>query len=211
MYSGCSSKCIFTVGFILLKKCLSQAESKITMNFFVLDFRPMPTQDIQKTKKKLQNAHMHTSTIKNFPYWANLLYFRKSICCQRNKWQKHLILPCTAKTLQGWFPWRDDSFFEPLMKAGKLGLLWSPTSFPGCCPIRAGCQAAAGTLQAGLSCPPGKEEIGKRKESVPLARALPSQNLGDGGHQHKSVMLQYVSVYHALMECECFTGHFTAI
>lgn len=165
----------------------------------------------KQTKKKLQNAHMHTSTIKNFPYWANLLYFRKSICCQRNKWQKHLILPCTAKTLQGWFPWRDDSFFEPLMKAGKLGLLWSPTSFPGCCPIRAGCQAAAGTLQAGLSCPPGKEEIGKRKESVPLARALPSQNLGDGGHQHKSVMLQYVSVYHALMECECFTGHFTAI
>lgn len=24
-------------------------------------------------------------------------------------------------------------------------------------------------------------------------------------------MLQYVSVYHALMECECFKGHFTAI
>lgn len=60
MYSGCSSKCIFTVGFILLKKCLSQAESKITMNFFVLDFRPMPTQDIQKTKKSFK---MHTCTL----------------------------------------------------------------------------------------------------------------------------------------------------
>lgn len=169
MYSGCSNVRIFTVGFILLKK-------KKKLCYFWLCLW-------QKKKK---------ASIKNFPYWANLLYFRKSICCQCNKWQKYLILPCTAKTLQGWFPWRDDSFFEPLMKAGKLGLLWSPTSFPGCCPIRAGCQAAAGTLQAGLSCPPGKEEIGKRKESVPLARALPSQNLGDGGHQHKSVMLQYV-------------------
>lgn len=53
-------------------------------------------------------------------------------------------LPWTAKTLQGWGPWRDESLFPPpLMKfrAGRLGLRWSPTNFPGCCPIRAGCQA----------------------------------------------------------------------
>lgn len=50
-------------------------------------------------------------------------------------------------TLQCCAPCRDVSLFPaPLMKgsAGRLGLLWSPTNFPGCCPIRAGCQAAAG-------------------------------------------------------------------
>lgn len=72
----------------------------------------------------------------------------------------NLFLPCTAKTLQGCVPWRDDSLFPPLMKAGRLGLLWSPTNFPGCCPIRAGCQAAAGTLQAGLSCSPCRPTVG---------------------------------------------------
>lgn len=71
--------------------------------------------------------------------------------------QSNADLPWTAKTLQGWVPWRDDSLFPPLMKAGRLGLLWSPTNFPGCCPIRAGCQAAAGTLQAGRSCSPCKK------------------------------------------------------
>lgn len=55
-------------------------------------------------------------------------------------------LPWTANTLQGWVPWRDESLFPPLFmkfRAGRLGLRWSPTNFPGCCPIRAGCQAGA--------------------------------------------------------------------
>lgn len=62
-----------------------------------------------------------------------------------------VILPCQSKTFIGWFTWRGKSFFPPLIKAGRLGLLWSPTNFPGCCPIRAGCQAAAGTIQVGRS------------------------------------------------------------
>lgn len=142
----------------------------------------------------------------------------KQICYQwqailQRSYQKHLFLPCTAKTLQGWVPWRDDSLFPPLMKAGRLGLLWSPTNFPGCCPIRAGCQAAAGTLQAGLSCspsnsgPPGREGIGRRKRPLSLARSVLSWSMGVAGHLCKRVLLQFVSVYRALMEPECFKAH----
>lgn len=92
---------------------------------------------------------------------------------------KHFFdLPCTANTLQGRVPWRDDSLFPPLMKAGRLGLLWSPTNFPGCCPIRAGCQAAAGTLQAGRSCspcssgPPSSARMGRRSRPLSLAQPV---------------------------------------
>lgn len=107
-----------------------------------------------------------------------------------------LGLPCTAKTLQGWVPWRDDSLFPPLMKAGRLGLLWSPTNFPGCCPIRAGCQAAAGTLQAALSCspcksgPPGREGIGRRKRPCSLTQSVLRWGIGVGGLLCGPVILQ---------------------
>lgn len=125
---------------------------------------------------------------------------------------ENLFLPCTAKTLQGCAPWRDDSLLPPLMKAGRLGLLWSPTNFPGCCPIRAGCQATAGTLQAGISCspsnsgPPGREGMGRGQEPLSLDQSVLSQSVGDAGHQCRSVLLQYVSVYSALMEHGCFRG-----
>lgn len=128
----------------------------------------------------------------------------------QRSYQKLLFLPCTAKTLQGWVPWRDDSLFPPLMKAGRLGLLWSPTNFPGCCPIRAGCQAAAGTLQAGLSCslsnsgPPRSRGIGKRQEPLSPAQSVFSWSMGDAGHLRRSVLLQCISVRRALMESECF-------
>lgn len=123
-----------------------------------------------------------------------------------------LFLPCTAKTLQGWVPWRDDSRFPPLIKAGKLGLLWSPTNFPGCCPIRAGCQAAAGTLQAGLtwalsnSWAQRKAGTGRSEGPLFLTQPVLSWNMDDAGHLRKSSLLQYVSVYLALMEPECFRG-----
>lgn len=55
--------------------------------------------------------------------------------------------PWTVNTLKCCAPCREVSLFPaPLMKgsAGRLGLLWSPTNFPGCCPIRAEGQAAAG-------------------------------------------------------------------
>lgn len=128
-------------------------------------------------------------------------------------YKKHLFLPCTAKTLHGWVPWRDDSLLPPLMKAGRLGLLWSPTNFPGCCPIRAGCQAAAGTLQAGLRCslsnswPPGKGGVGRGQEPLSLAQSVLSWSMGDVGKLCRAKLLQWFSFYHALMELECFNGH----
>lgn len=108
------------------------------------------------------------------------------------------ILPCTAKTLQGWAPWRDDSLLPPLMKAGRLGLLWSPTNFPGCCPIRAGCQAAAGTLQAGLGCspsnggPPGREGTGRSERPLSLAQSVLSWSMGVVGHLYYSSMSLFI-------------------
>lgn len=122
--------------------------------------------------------------------------------------RKHLALPCTSKTLQGWVAWRDDSLLAPLMKAGRLGLLWSPANFPGCCPIRAGCQAAAGTLQAGLSRslsqsrPPSRERNGGKTRTLPLAQCLRSWSADAVGLLCKPVLLQYSYFSCALMEPE---------
>ena len=115
-----------------------------------------------------------------------------------------LILPWISKTFKGLVTWRVESLFPPLIKAGKLGLLWSPTNFPGCCPIRAGCQAAAGTLQAGLSCSPERERIGRRQEPPFLAQTVLSLCVVGASHPHRSVLLLYAPVYHALMESKCF-------
>lgn len=121
-----------------------------------------------------------------------------------------MFLPCTTKTLQGWVPWRDDSLLPPLMKAGRLGLLWSPTNFPGCCPIRARCQAAAGTLQTGLSWSPCKswspsrDGSGRRQGALFPTRSVLSWSLGPAGQLCRSVSLRYV--YLALMDPEGFRG-----
>lgn len=128
----------------------------------------------------------------------------------KRPYQKHLFLPCTSKTLQGWVAWRDDSLFEPLMKAGRLGLLWSPANFPGCCPIRAGCQAAAGTLQAGLSRslsnsrPPSRERTGGKMRPLSPAQFLCSWSVDAVGLLCQPVLLQYSYFPCALMEPEWF-------
>lgn len=114
--------------------------------------------------------------------------------------QKYLFLPCTANTLQGWVPWRDDSLFPPLMKAGRLGLLWSPTNFPGCCPIRAGCQAAAGSLQA-LS--HARRGSGEDRSLFPWL-SLSSPGIWVMGITYADPY--YSSMSHALMEPKCFRG-----
>lgn len=144
--------------------------------------------------------------------------FDRSSRAKYDRMKRRLFLPCTAKTLQCWAPWRDDSLFPPLMKAGRLGLLWSPTNFPGCCPIRAGCQAAAGTLQAGLSCspsnswPPGGDRTGRKQESLSLDQFGVSRSVGDlDQHCRSFLVLWYVSVYHALMEPESFRSQKKAL
>lgn len=83
------------------------------------------------------------------------------------RYRNSVFLPWTVNTLQWWAPCRDDSLFPPLMKfsAGRLGLLWSPTNFPGCCPIRAGCQAAAGSPNWALSVPGSGAPGGQGMES----------------------------------------------
>lgn len=120
----------------------------------------------------------------------------------------YLFLPCTANTLQGWVPWRDDSLFPPLMKAGRLGLLWSPTNFPGCCPIRAGCQAAAGSLQAGLAPGPtvgphARRGSGEDRTLFPWLR-LSSPGIWVMGITYADPYCSSMS--HALMEPKCFRG-----
>lgn len=129
---------------------------------------------------------------------------------EQRPYQKHLFLPCTSNTLQGWVAWRDDSLFAPLMKAGRLGLLWSPANFPGCCPIRAGCQAAAGTLQAGLrrslsnSRPPSREGTGGKTRPLSLAQFLRLWSADAVGLLCKPVLPHYSCFSCALMKPEWF-------
>lgn len=138
--------------------------------------------------------------------WKHLLH----ILSEQKPYEKAFFLPCTSNTLQGWVAWRDDSLFAPLMKAGRLGLLWSPANFPGCCPIRAGCQAAAGTLQAGLSLslsnsrPPSRERTGGKTRAPSLAQFLRSCRADAVGLLCKPVILQYSYFPCALMEPDWF-------
>ena len=61
------------------------------------------------------------------------------------------------------------------------------------------------------SLPPGRDGIRRRQEHFSLAQSVLSWSVGDGGHLCRSVLLQYVSVYHALMDPECFRGQRKAL
>lgn len=90
-----------------------------------------------------QREHGHIVVLQEMPKCRNSV---PKITKSRNR--KWTSLPWTSNTLQCWEPCLGGSFFPPLLmkfRVGRLGLRWSPTNFPGCCPIRAGCQAGGGT------------------------------------------------------------------
>lgn len=96
-------------------------------------------------------------------------------------WSTNTLRKCRA-------PCREVSLLPvPLMKgrAGRLGLLWSPTNFPGCCPIRAGCQATAGVDHSA----PGEEKDLCRDTRLTFHKTDDSET----GHESGSDVSQCVS------------------